>query len=412
MKFIQKILKYLVFLIVILIISINLLIILSGRFYLYKGVANTYLIGRTGPSIYDKEVFAYSTIKKSDSSNVIPKLDDFNKYKLSKEDLKFIEDLETKAFLVFKGDSLLYEKYWDKHTENTVSNSFSVAKTLVALLIGIAVEEGKIKSLDESVSNYIPEFKEGGREIITIRHLLAMSSGLDWKESGKDPFSDNAESYYGSDLYGHVTRQRLVQQPGEYFKYQSGNSQLLGFVVENATGVSLSEYAEEKIWKPIGAEHEIYWNLDKEGGDEKAFCCLYATAHDYARLGQLILNQGKHGDQQIFPLWFYHEMIASSALDTEDGVKNSRYGLHIWTYNDEHGQVNYCRGIKGQFIITIPSSDLLIVRLGTKRSDKFELDHDKANDKEYVQKVKKKVGHGYDLFRYVEIGKNLIQRVK
>ena len=412
MKLILKILKYLAFLVVILIISINLLILLSGRFYLYKGVANTYLIGRTGPSIYDKEVFAYSTIDKSDSIAPLPKLQNFEEYKLSKEELKFIEDLDTKAFLVFKGDSLLYEKYWDKHTENTVSNSFSVAKTLVALLIGIAIEEGKIKSLDESVSNYIPEFKEGGREIITIRHLLAMSSGLDWKESGKNPFSDNAESYYGSDLFGHVTRQRLIQQPGEYFKYQSGNSQLLGFVVENATGVGLSDYAEEKIWKPIGAEHNIYWNLDKEGGDEKAFCCMYATAHDYARLGQLILNQGRHGDKQILPLWFYHEMISSSALDTEDGVKNSRYGLHIWTYNDEQGQVNYCRGIKGQFIITIPSSDLLIVRLGTQCSDKFEIQDDMADDIEYVQKVKNKVGHGYDLFRYIEIGQNIIQQVK
>ena len=118
---------------------------------------------------------------------------------------------------MYKGDSLIYEEYWDQHNKGQVSNSFSVAKTLVALLIGIAVDEGKIKSLDEPVANYIKEFKEGGREKITIRQLLQMSSGLDWEESGKNPLSDNAESYYGTDLYGLVTRQRIITNPGSEF---------------------------------------------------------------------------------------------------------------------------------------------------------------------------------------------------
>lgn len=410
MKILLKTLKYLTFLVLILIISANLLIVLSGRFYLYKGIANTYLVGKTGPSIYDRDIFAYSTIEKSQSASKLPRFNQYNKYTLSEDDREFIENLGTKAFIVMHKDSVLYEEYWGEHTATTVSNSFSAAKTLVALLIGIAIEEGKIKSMDESVSNYIPEFKEGGREVITIRHLLAMASGLDWKESGKDPFSDNAESYYGTDLYSHVTRQRLIRQPGEMFIYQSGNSQLLAFVLEKATGEDLSQYAEEKIWKPIGAEHDIYWSLDREGGNEKAFCCMYATARDFARLGELLVHQGRYEGKQIVPLWFYHEMIAPSALDTEDGIKNSRYGLHIWTYMDPEGQVNYCRGIKGQYVITIPKKDLVIVRLGTERTDKFEIPEDKMADKEYIRKNKDKVGHVKGVFRYIAIANKMVDK--
>ena len=394
------------------IISVNLFIILSGRFYLYKGVANTYLKGKSGPTIYDLNVFPYSTVEAGQEASIVPIHTKFNKIELPIEDRKFIEEMKTKALLIYKGDSLIFEEYWGDHEEITVSNSFSVAKTLVALLISIAVEEGKIKSLDESVSNYIPEFKNGGKEIITIRHLLAMSSGLDWEESGKNPLSDNAESYYGSDLYGHVTRQRLERSPGELFKYQSGNSQLLGFIIEKATGMDLSAYAEEKIWKKIGAEHDAYWSLDKELGDEKAFCCMYATARDYGRLGQLILNKGKFQGEQVFPLWYYHEMTSPSALDTEDGVKNSRYGLHIWTYMDDEGQVNYCRGIKGQYIITIPEKDLLIIRLGSERTATYTLPEEKEGDKIYIDQNRHKFGHSSGLFRYIALGKKMINKIE
>jgi CubicO group peptidase (beta-lactamase class C family) len=411
-KIILKVLKYFAFTVVALLITVNLFIVLSGRFYLYKGVANTYLVGKTGPTIYDLDVFYYSTVDAPDEMSVIPEHSNYNQVEITKEDRKFVEDLGTKALLVYKGDSLMYEEYWGDHTKETVSNSFSVAKTLVALLISIAVEDGKIKSLDESVSNYIPEFKEGGKEVITIRHLLSMSSGLDWEESAKNPLSDNAESYYGGDLYGHVTRQKLERSPGKLFKYQSGNSQLLGFIIEKATGKDLSEYAEEKIWKKIGAEHDAYWSLDKELGDEKAFCCMYATARDYGRLGQLILNKGKYNGEQIFPLWYYHEMVSPSGLNTEDGINNSRYGLHIWTYMDEAGQVNYCRGIKGQYIIAIPEEDLLIIRLGSERLDQFKLPEDKKNDEKFIAENKKKIGHSYGLFRYIALGKKIKEKTE
>ena len=344
-KLVLKTLKYLLFLLIGLIISVNLFILLSGRFYIYKGIANTYMVGKVGPSIYDLEIFPYSTVKAGPNKSELIRHSNYNKAALSAKNQEFIDTYQTKALLVFSGDTLLFEKYYDEHNENTVSNSFSVAKTLVALLIGIAVDEGHIKSLDESISVYIPEFKNTDKKAITIRHLLAMASGLDWKESGKNPLSDNAESYYGTDLRGHVTGQAVEIEPGKLFNYQSGNSQLLGFILEKATGVGLNEYAEEKVWKRIGAEHDAFWSLDKENGDEKAFCCMYATARDYGRLGQVILNGGKYKGVQIIPEDYFNEMVVPTDLSTKEDIPNYRYGLHIWTYKSDNGQVNYCRGL-------------------------------------------------------------------
>ena len=411
-RVIKKSLRYLLIFIIGLLLTANAYIVLSGRFYLYKGIANTYLVGKSGPTIYDKEVFYSSVLDKANTTRQLVEHEKYNTQKVPKDYRDFLNKYKTRAFIVMKNDTLLYEEYWDQHNENSVSNSFSVAKTVVALLVSIAVEEGKIKSLDDKVAKYIPEFKEKGRDVITIRHLLQMSSGLDWEESAKNPFSHNAESYYGSDLYGLVTRQNLVTKPGEAFLYQSGNSQLLAFVVEKATGQDLTKYADEKIWKKIGASGDAYWSLDKENGNEKAFCCLYANARDFARLGMVILNKGKFGEEQIFPEWFYNEMIAPPNLTTEDGVANYRYGLHIWTYFGNANPVYYCRGIKGQYIITIPEENLLIVRIGEERMDNFTIPDHLKNDRVYVEENKFEVGHCLGLFQYIALGKMLASQIK
>lgn len=404
--------RFVAFLVIGVLITVNLLIVLSGRFYLYKGIANTYLSGHTGPTIYDLEVFPYSTVNKGDSTFSLFEHPLKNTEKLNQAERAFLEELDTRALLIFHGDTLLYEEYWEEHASSTVSNSFSIAKTVVALLVGIAVEEGYIKSLDDPASRYLPEFRREELDRITVRHLLAMASGLDWEESSKNPLSDNAESYYGSELRRLVTHQKVVRKPGELFKYQSGNSQLLGYIVEEATGQDLSAYASEKIWKKIGAEQPAFWSLDRKGGDEKAFCCLYATARDYGRLGQLILNKGKWKGTQVVPLWFFHEMVSPSALHTEDGFLNSRYGLHIWTYREKEGQVNYCRGINGQYIIAIPSEDLLVIRLGEKRRSNYAIPSSKMRDTVFLNENQHKVGHSSDLFEYIALGKSIKTKMR
>jgi CubicO group peptidase (beta-lactamase class C family) len=273
--------------VLILFLSVNIFILLSGRFYLYKGVYYTYLQGETSPTIYDLNKFYNSTVEAPGKTQPWTFKTSKNEL-LGKKDLKYMDTWMTSSFLIVKNDQVIYERYWDEHHPETVSNSFSAAKTVVSILIGIAIEEGDIKNLDEPVRKYIPEFSGKGKEKITIRHLLAMSSGLDWTESGKNPLSENAESYYGWDLRGLVTRQHVEQPPGKDFIYQSGNSQLLAFILEKATGKDLSHYASEKLWKPIGAESDAFWSLDKESGAEKAFCCLYSTTRDFARIGKVL----------------------------------------------------------------------------------------------------------------------------
>ncbi|MBL4862808.1 MAG: serine hydrolase [Crocinitomicaceae bacterium] len=395
-----------------LIITVNAFILLSGRLYLYKGMANTYLAGRTGPSIYDLKVFHNARLKAGDEKHEFPVHKQYNTQDISIDYRKYIEDLDTRALLVIKGDTLLYEEYWQEHNMHSLSNSFSIAKTVVAILIGIAVEEGEIGSLDDSASKYIPAYKNGGREEITVRHLLQMASGLSWQESGGNPLSDNAESYYGSDLPGLIGRQKRVTDPGTTFNYQSGNSQLLGFILEKATGKSVSKYAEEKLWSKLGMQSDAYWSLDKKNGKEKAFCCLYATARDFARIGKLLLDKGMFNGEQIIPRWYYDEMVQPGPLGTEEGVENTRYGLHIWTYLGGETPAYYCRGIRGQYIITIPEENLLIVRLGRKRKPDFDLPKDRKNDRVYIEENKHKFGHCLGVFEYIALGKMIASQTE
>ena len=411
MKRLKKILRVIVWFIIGVLLVANAVIILTGRFYIYRGIKETYLKGRTGPTIYDLETFYTKKVNKGNGKVFeFPKHPKYNTQKIPNDLREYIEDLDTRALLVVKNDTLIYEEYWGDHDEATLSNSFSIAKTVVAILVGIAIDEGHIASIDDPVHKYIPEFKNGSRDKITIKHLLEMASGLSWSESGKNPFSDNAESYYGTDLDGLILRQRRVTEPGVTFNYQGGNSQLLAMILEKATGNSVSDYAAEKMWSKLGMESDAYWSLDSKGGQEKAFCCLYAQARDFAKIGRMLMNGGKYGDEQIIPRWFYLQMTKQNDLTTEEGLPNYRYGYHIWTYRGNKDEVFYCRGILGQYIITIPSRNLMIIRLGMKRKDDFTIPSHMQKEREYVEAVKYQVGHCLGLFQYITLGKILAAR--
>lgn len=400
-KLLTRWLKRLGWFVLILLITANLFILLSGRFYLYKGIYFTYLQGESSPTIYDMDKFYAAEIQAPTHKEpwaFNPSEDEL----LSKKDLNYIEAWKGASFLVLKNDTVIYEHYWGDHHPSTLSNSFSAAKTVVSLLVGIAVKDGAIKSIDEPVFHYLPEFTGKGKEKITIRHLLQMASGLSWTESGKNPLSDNAESYYGEDLWGLVHRQTVLKKPGEMFYYQSGNSQLLGYIIEKATGKDLAAYASEKLWKPMGAEANAFWSLDKKNGDEKAFCCLYSTTRDFARIGKLLTHHGKWNNKQIIPSDYFDDLVTNGKMTTEEGVPNTRYGLHIWTYNSNGHPVYYCRGIKGQYIIAIPDEQLIIVRTGHKRAPDITQEILKTDNS---QAAKEKIGHPEDLFEFIRMGR-------
>lgn len=409
-KSIKRFLRTIFYIVIALVVLFNVFVVLSGRYYLYTGVYQTYLQGRMGPGIYDLDKFHYRKMESSQHPKPWEYSKAYNTKSPSKADFSYMKSLGTTAFLVIKDDKIVYEYYNDKASKTKVSNAFSATKTVVALMIGIALDEGKIKSLDEKVGNYLPEFNAKGREKITIRHLLEMASGLDWEESGKNPLSENAESYYGTDLYGLVTRQHVVSEPGKVFNYQSGNTQLLGFVLQKATGKSVSDYCRTKILEPLGMESDAYWSLDKADGDEKSFCCFYATARDYAKLGKLLLNDGIVDGKRIVSERFMHEAKQPANIRTEEGWKNLRYGLHLWVYFDPQATVHYFRGLKGQYIITVPDEQLIIVRLGHERDKNYLIPEGKMENRRFIKRHLNKVEHSIDVFRYLNIGRQLVSK--
>ncbi|HEY0029382.1 MAG TPA: serine hydrolase [Bacteroidia bacterium] len=363
MKRLKKIGKWILIILVIL----NLAILVSGKTYLYKGVANTYLKGRSGPSIEDYKIFDNREVAAgpyqpwNHSKN-------YNSKKISEENQKEFDALQTIAFVVIKNDSIIHEQYWDGYGADSYSSSFSMAKTFLGILVGIAIDEGKIKSLDQPVGDFIPEFKEGENAKLTIKHLLTMSSGIDFDEDYVNPFAYPAAAYYGKDLKKLTSNYSVKDEPGKVFKYLSGNSVLLAFVLKEATGKPVSEYFSEKLWKPLGAKNNATWSLDHENGTEKAYCCFNSNAPDFARIGQLFLDTGKWNGTQLVPAEFALNSVKVADLMDTEGKKNNKYGYAWWLLPEYKGHyIYYARGILGQYVICIPDLDMVVVRLGVKR---------------------------------------------
>jgi CubicO group peptidase (beta-lactamase class C family) len=244
-------------------------------------------------------------------------------------------------------------------------------------LVGIALDEGKIKSLDQPVGEFIPSYNEGLEKQLTIRHLLTMSSGLDWQEEYSTPFSPTAQAYYGTDINSLMNEMKIIEEPGKEFEYLSGNTQLLAMVLEAATGQRISDYTSEKIWKKVGARDDALWNLDSEDGMEKAYCCFNTNVRDYARFGQLILNKGIWKGERIISEGYLAEATSAKEylLDKETGDIVDFYGYQWWIVNYKGNQIPYMRGILGQYIFVIPEKNAVVVRLGHKRSSAYKGHH-------------------------------------
>lgn len=374
MKALKKIGKW--FLIIL--IVLNLAIIFSGRTYLYKGIYNTYLQGRPGPSISEYEIFDNREVKAGNEQKWNYSKA-FNSKTISPKHQKQFEEMQTVAFVVIKNDSIIHEQYWEGFGENSYSNSFSMAKTFVSILVGAAIDDGKIKSIDQPVGDFLPEFTKGENAKLTIKHLLTMSSGINFDEDYVNPLAYPAQAYYGSDLKELTYGYEVVEEPGKKFKYLSGNTELLGFIIEKATGKKLSEYMSEKLWTPLGAKNSAFWSLDHKDGMEKAYCCFNSNAKDMARFGQLYLDSGKwNGNQLINMEYVLNSVKPADLVDWKDGNKNNKYGYSWWLIPEHQGHyIYYARGILGQYVLCIPDKKMVVVRLGKKRDKDKTLDHPK-----------------------------------
>ncbi|MCW3788414.1 serine hydrolase domain-containing protein [Plebeiibacterium sediminum] len=270
---------------VLMILMVAVFIYLSTPDYIKKALI--YLF----PGIEDYKIF-YNREIPGDNSIPWNTAHDYMNTELLKQERDTLEHYKTVAYLIIQNDSVVYEEYWDGYDKNSLSNSFSASKSIVSLLIGAAIQDGYINNINQSVSEFIPEFNDDSHNKLYIKDLLTMSSGLNWNESYINPFSMTTQAYYGDNINDLVLNLKLIETPGVEFKYLSGNTQLLAIIIENATGKSLSEYVHEKIWKPLGATNTALWSLDRKNGHEKAYCCLNSNARDFARIGNIILNNG------------------------------------------------------------------------------------------------------------------------
>lgn len=334
----------------------------SGKLYYIKALVYNYV------NIDDLNLFHVRTVEagKPQPWNIAT---DYNKKELTPELRKALEQYRTVAFLVVQNDSIRYEEYWDNYDASSLSNSFSMAKSIISILIGIAHDEGKIKSLDQTACEYLPDFCSPENKVVTIRQLLMMSSGLNYDEGYSSLTSPVTRSYYDTDLRKQMMELRVVTKPGVSFNYMSANTQLLGFILEKATDKSISEYASEKLWQPIGAEHDAKWSLDHKDGTEKAYCCFYSNARDFARIGKLFLNKGMWNGKQVISEAYVNAAISPAPISDGDSP-NTMYGYQWWLTDYKGASVFYARGILGQYIFVLPSKQLIFVRLGHERGEK------------------------------------------
>ena len=262
-------------------------------------------------------------------------------------------------------DRLVWERYFGGSTRESLLTSFSAAKSFVSTLVGIAIEEGLIGSVDDPVTEYLPELtaRDPRFREITLRHLLTMSSGIRYEEGGFPSFGDDTYTYYGVDLREvALNRTRIEGPPGIAWEYNNYHPMLLGLVLERMTGTSVSDFMTRRLWQPLGAEADATWSLDSErSGFEKMESGLNARAVDYARFGLLFLHNGEwNGRRIVSPEWV---RAATGADATTDLAYYHGYGYFWWKDVERPGRF-YALGKYGQYIYVAPDADAVVVRFG------------------------------------------------
>ncbi len=338
---------------------------LRGDEYLLKGFWACYLHGHNSATIGDARYFDTHKIEAAKEPWQWAQSSNYNKQPVPQKLQKLLDETNTAAFLVIQNDSIVHEHYVDRPAEDAPTNSFSMAKSITTMLAQIAIQKGLLQGWHQKVSTLLPELKGAHAAELELWHLSTMSSGLEWDESYKNPWTVTAKAYYGDDVRKLMLTLPIVDKPGSFYNYQSGSTQLLGMCIMQATGKSLAELASEWLWKPMQASKDATWHTDK-AGTELAYCCFNSNAHDFARFGKLMLHSGNWNGTQILDSSFV-QMATSPALVPY-------YGYSFWLDNSHGTKAFFQNGFLGQYIITIPQYNLVIVRLGKSNLPEAE-DH-------------------------------------
>ena len=296
--------------------------------------------------------------------------------------LNYAKQMDSFALVVWQGGQIQYEYYKPGFNPTDRTDPASMGKSVMVLVLGLASADGRIRSVDEPAATYISEWQNDARSKITIRNLLNMASGLQREKFSPSPMSEGMKLNLGTDLAETILKIPAGEEPGKTFAYYNANSQLLGLIIERATGKRYADYLSEKLWSRIGARDGRVF-LDHEGGLARTFCCLQATAEDWIRVGLLHLNLGKVGEEEIVP----HEWMT---MVRTPSLTNPNYGLQTWlgtTYEEKRSygkgvpsyvphsepfaapDVIYFDGAGGQRVYIITSKQMVIVRTGSGAID-------------------------------------------
>ena len=292
--------------------------------------------------------------------------------------IEFSRNMDSHALLIYQGDEVILEKYFDGYNAQTVSDTQSMHKTVLAMMVGIAINEGIIESVNDSASKYLIEWKDDSRNLITIKHLLQQSSGLDYPEFSFHPLSDFNQLMLGDDVTKMTLHQEAYRQPNALFEYNGVNPQNLGLLLQRAYGKRYADLLSDKLWQKIAQDDASVVLDSEENNMSRTYCCLNATARDWLRIGIIILNEGKFNEKQIVPRSWVKEMKTPSATNPNYGYltwlgtehqenrvynpKSTATGLHTEPFDDR--DIIYLDGFGGQRVYVIPSKELVIVRTG------------------------------------------------
>jgi CubicO group peptidase (beta-lactamase class C family) len=294
---------------------------------------------------------------------------------------QFLAANQTTSFIVIHHDKILYEKYFNGYSRDSIVTSFSSAKSFGSLLVGMAIDDGSIESVQDPIIRYLPELRGRGLDELTIKHLLTMASGIRFTHLElfglhvDMPWDDNPRTYYEPNMRELALSVRPGDEPiGKYFRYNNYHPLLLGLILERSTGQSVSHYLQNKIWKPLGMEHPASWSLDSRGsGFEKMESGINARAIDFAKVGLLMLHNGDwHGTQLLSKDWV-RESTTPDPNDTRpwqvfaENRKNGGYYKYMWWGRSmPNGDYSFwAAGKYGQYIFVSPANDVVIVRHGT-----------------------------------------------
>ncbi|WP_242083763.1 serine hydrolase domain-containing protein [Aestuariivivens sediminis] len=384
MSLIKKILKGLVLLLVLLLITLYL----TDTDYLIKAVKTIYLNGYTTAFLEDYKYFDNETVNNG-KPQPWPNHKNYNAVSETEQLNITNETYGTIAFLIVKNDSIWFENYYNGFDEDSPTNSFSMAKSYVSGLLGKAIMEGYIKSLDQPVCDFIPEYCDGLSAKLTVGDLASMASGTNWDEAYYSPFSITTRAYFDDDLRTMMLHKvKVVEEPGKRFKYASGDTQLLGMAIENATQKKLYQYLEDCFWKPLGCENETFWQIDSKPNDMvKAYCCIASNAKDFARFGKLYKDYGQWNGTQVLDSTFVEQSV------TPRFTESPQYGYGWWLYEKDGKSFFIMRGHLGQMVIVDRANNIIVVRLGHRRTPQTFIGEFSEDVDVYIEEAYKMLAH-------------------